>query len=529
MSDRELHRLLVRHEDYISSRLETRIDQSLDRTPGQNPLNTPGGRKRLVRWVGLLIDALVGGPAARDKFLEFQREIAYASAKKGLKLENALRYYLIFQQIVWELTTGKIPRGQKSKKRLRKGLGSLTQLYVLGSHALARSHLQIREERVQQTITYLEGLYAFSTDLMRLQTGSQIAELLPPTLVETFQARQCFLLIADQNRGGDAYVFPTAAARALKQLVGEVLSHHQACYIDPKGNRHQTPERSSRKHLLALPLEAHQRTYGAVGLLYAPEGFKFGLQEEAFLRQFIYAAVLALENSYGLAQLERSRQELRLLTGNIIDIQEKERRFLAADIHDTIAQTLTGIRYKVRACQVLAAQNSEKVGRQLADVSEMLQEAIAQCRALMSPLRPMLLDTMGIIAALTHFIKDFSRETGLEIAYVLPGALSVTDDLAICLFRITQEALRNVRKHARTQHARVQLEVHCAEVRLTVTDEGCGVDLKALDGGGGQLPPMGLLLMRERIGAMGGELRLKSAPGAGFRLTAFAPWKEPER
>jgi len=228
-------------------------------------------------------------------------------------------------------------------------------------------------------------------------------------------------------------------------------------------------------------------------------------------------------------EIEQNRQEMRLLTGKMITIQEEERRRLASDIHDTIAQTLTGVSYKMQFCKELAKKNSSSLMDQL-DVSiNMIHQSIDQSRELMSNLRPDLLDTIGLVPALKRLLDSYMKETGVVVSAHLPKQVQLSPDIRICLFRVAQESLTNVYKHADTKAAKIILKEENGNIILVVDDKGKGFDMSQGTPWMKHQNKLGLLSMKERVEAAGGSLLIDSKIHGGCRIEAKIPLKTDRR
>jgi two-component system sensor histidine kinase DegS len=214
---------------------------------------------------------------------------------------------------------------------------------------------------------------------------------------------------------------------------------------------------------------------------------------------------------------------LRLLTGKIITIQEEERKRLAADIHDTLAQTLTGISYKIQFCKELVKKNPQVLVDQLDGLIRTVHQAIDQSKELISSLRPDLIDTMGLVPALKRHIENFEKETGIRVRTHLPKRVQTPSEVNICLFRVAQEALTNIYKHAETKTAEFQLQKRKDDLILIVTDAGKGFDQARGTAWMKDVTRLGLLSMKERLEALGGTLTIHAGVNHGCRVEARIP------
>jgi two-component system sensor histidine kinase DegS len=274
---------------------------------------------------------------------------------------------------------------------------------------------------------------------------------------------------------------------------------------------------------VAIPIQAHDRRYGSLALYNQEKGFKFTDKELGLLYQFLYIMAVALENAFMLEEIERNRQELRLLTAKMIKIQEEERKRLASDIHDTLAQALTGIGYKIQFCKELAVKNPSLLMEQFNGLIKTVHQAMDQSKELMASLRPDLIDTMGLVPALKRHIENFGQETGIRVATRLPKSIQISSEVNICLFRIAQESLMNIYKHSGAKTAQLALRKEDGIAILTISDGGKGFDIS-------QGPPwmkdknkLGLLSMKERVETVGGTLDIQSKANHGFRVEARIP------
>jgi len=200
--------------------------------------------------------------------------------------------------------------------------------------------------------------------------------------------------------------------------------------------------------------------------------------------------------------------QLEQLTGLLLRAQEDERRRIARELHDEAGQVLTAVKIEL-----------DLEGRQ--DAGALVGRALAQVRDLSNLLRPSVLDDLGLGAALKALADDFSARTRIQATLDLDGAAHrLAPDLEVVIYRVVQEALTNVARHAQATRASVQLAVDDRRATLTVEDDGRGVAPSAgLDEGA----HLGWLGMRERVTAVGGTLKFDTATLGGLRVEARIP------
>jgi signal transduction histidine kinase len=219
---------------------------------------------------------------------------------------------------------------------------------------------------------------------------------------------------------------------------------------------------------------------------------------------------------------------LHYLSQQLLSAQETERRCIARELHDEIGQGLTAALITVQMMQHHAA--AAALAGDLAEAATLLDTTLQQVRTMSLELRPAMLDDLGLVPALKWHLDRAGQRSGLRIRLTaatlyerLPAALET-----VC-YRVVQEALTNIVRHARAQDVRVQVERTAEAVLLTIADDGRGFDTAAAQArvqAGGSL---GLLSMQERVTLLGGTLHLDSAPGRGCRVFARLPllWPPP--
>lgn len=206
----------------------------------------------------------------------------------------------------------------------------------------------------------------------------------------------------------------------------------------------------------------------------------------------------------GRKAIEARNLQLEQLTHQLTRTQENERRRIARELHDQAGQVLTAAKIQL-----------DLEGRQ--EASELVGKALAQVRDLSNLLRPSVLDDLGLVPALRGLVDDFGRRTRIETSLHISDPFgSVAPDLQVVVYRVVQESLTNVARHAEATHVRVDLEQTNGHVRLSIEDDGRGI-------AGQPTPQLGLLGMRERVTALGGTIATGGLPGKGFRVEAVIP------
>ena len=223
-------------------------------------------------------------------------------------------------------------------------------------------------------------------------------------------------------------------------------------------------------------------------------------------------------------QLEHSHHQLRLLSGHIQAMREREKTGLARELHDTIGQSLASIKIETRLLKKKVAAGQEldlkELANRLDEIGSSLDETILSVKGIATELRPGVLDKFGLAAAIEWQCAEFSRRMEIECKYQVPKVeLTLKPEVSTTLFRILQEALANVVQHANATTVRVELAVNDSHVSLTINDNGKGITQAEIDAPAS----LGLLGMRERVQFLEGSFSISGQPGRGTTIRASFP------
>ncbi|HLK58278.1 MAG TPA: PAS domain S-box protein [Chthonomonadaceae bacterium] len=224
-------------------------------------------------------------------------------------------------------------------------------------------------------------------------------------------------------------------------------------------------------------------------------------------------------------QLEESLKQLRYLTGYLQSVQEKERAHIAREVHDELGQALTGLKMdaswlKRHLCQIARKPAPEALCRKLDGMTDLIDTTIQTVRRIATELRPAVLDTLGLVSALEWQAQEFQKRTGIRCDFFVESAevaLERADSTAV--FRIFQETLTNITRHAQATYVEARLSANEESLVLEVRDNGIGMVAASCSGA----PSFGLLGMQERALLLGGELLVKGEPGRGTTVTLCIP------
>jgi signal transduction histidine kinase len=235
-------------------------------------------------------------------------------------------------------------------------------------------------------------------------------------------------------------------------------------------------------------------------------------------------AATALENAWLYEELGDRERALQNLVEKLLGAQEEERRRVAYEVHDGLAQVAVAAHQNLQAFARRHAPESERGRKELDQILTQVRATVSDSRRVIANLRPTVLDDLGLAAAISLEIERLNGE-GYQVDYEEHlGDERLPEEIEITLFRVAQEALTNIRKHARSRWVNIELQRRDAGAYLAVRDFGRGFDPAALETSeGGPGERVGFAGMRERVGMLGGELEIQSRPGDGTSVAATIP------
>ena len=255
------------------------------------------------------------------------------------------------------------------------------------------------------------------------------------------------------------------------------------------------------------------------------------LQQEIRQRKSVEDSLRKSERHYSrlLEQSRYMQEQLRLLSRQLLLAQEEERKKISRELHDEIAQTLTGINIRLASLKSEAMVNTKGLQQKISSTQRLVEKSVDIVHRFARELRPTVLDDLGLIPALHSFMKSFARRTGVHAHLTAFAAVERLDAAKrTVLFRVAQEALTNVARHAQASRVDVIIQKLRDRVCMKIKDDGKSFDVeRALHANGGKR--LGLLGMRERLEMVGGKFVVESAPGKGTTVQAQIPFSQAAR
>jgi PAS domain S-box-containing protein len=381
-------------------------------------------------------------------------------------------------------------------------------------------------ERLQRSLDALLGLYEagqiLSSSLEREEIGSRLLEI--ASRVSNLTAA----VVAVPGEDGELRIWRSTG---LEEPWSQVRSSPEAVEARQKTldtRKYQTvklrqpgDEDGPQLVSLNLPLLVRSRIIGVLEA-YGPEALTERQNEETLI-SLANQGASALENARLYAELAERENRLQDLLRKLITAQEEERRKVSYEVHDGLAQTAAGAHQILQAFARQHPPDSDKGRKDLDRALKLVQQTVGEARYVIADLRPTALDDFGLAAAVRLQVEKISSQ-GSRVDYEEAlGDERLPSEVETALFRIAQEALTNVHKHAPSARVKVTLRRLNSSVLLQVRDWGPGFEPEKVTDGGGPGERLGLSSMRERVALLGGHLEVHSKPGEGTEVVAEIP------
>ena len=395
-----------------------------------------------------------------------------------------------------------------------------TLALLAGQAAVAIENARLYEastrwSRQLQSLEEVGNALATETDLKRL------LDLVVRRLRELVGAEIVALTLPT---GADELRFAAAAGETAQDLLGEaisrsgsksgrVLARRQSersdSILDDPEVDHETTRRLGVRTGMWVPLIARDRVIGVLEI-HDKEGPdpRFSDDDLRLAETFAARAAVAVELSHRVAQDALRR---------VVQAQELERRRLARELHDETGQALTSILLGLKPLEEALADHPARAG--LAELREQVVSALQDVRRLAVELRPSVLDDFGVVAALERLAETFGEQTGIRVDFHSAlGEARLPSDVETALYRVVQESLTNIAKHANAHNVSVSVARRDNAVAATIEDDGAGFDPRSVREDG-----IGLIGMRERLALIDGRLHVESRRGVGTTIVAEVP------
>jgi len=355
-----------------------------------------------------------------------------------------------------------------------------------------------------------------------VDTGQELTHLAPAAMRQRVLQRACAFVAMDHGvllewRAGAAA--HATASLGSAERVGALCAFAQTCCAGPGWLEQPT---ATLPNVLRVPLPGADGS--AFGMLVLANSVSIGAPDSEDLESLqLLATLLAahLENNRLLQALQARERTMSELVHRLFTAQEDERKRVAYDLHDGLAQTLAGLHQRLQGFAGRCPPLAGELHSELQTILALAQRCVGEGRQLIGGLRPGVLDDFGLGPAIDKE-ADRLRDAGHRVHWIERSTARLPGPVEIALFRIAQEGINNILKHAGASEVLLGLVLHDGQATLRVEDNGRGFDMsQPLEAGGAR--HLGLAAMRERAGLLGGRLDCVSHPADGTRLRASVP------
>lgn len=407
---------------------------------------------------------------------------------------------------------------RKSAKR-RAATGSMNEhLHTQGQSGL---HIKFNE-----TIAELSQLALTHIDIAALMSAivTMLAEMLGADIVGILRhrpERNDFLVesfTGHSVKGSGEY---TAPGGRNSQAGYTMMTHGTVIVRDMKKEKRfkQVPEMSAShvKSSVSVIINGKYRPYGVLSVLSKTKR-GFTQQEVNFLKSVSNILAYCVVRDETEEEMKKQSEQLRAFTARLLEIREETTARIAREIHDELGQALTGLKFDLIALN--KAGNARDSLLKMLAMSETIDRSITAVRRITSELRPAVLDDLGISSAIEWLFHDFQQKTKIKVKVKgLPDTLPMREKQATALFRIVQEALTNVARHANATRVRVNIKIENMKLYLEIKDNGAGILPEQVS----NPRSFGLLGMKERAKDAGGTVTIQGGKEKGTTITVQMP------
>ena len=372
----------------------------------------------------------------------------------------------------------------------------------------------------RQDLEVRQALTQFSRSLSTPRSQSEIVPLVRNTLAETLGAQNATIWLLQDGR----YLPISSASEEGFSTEGALAKwlriEQRALFPLPGDPSLQAAELHRLNNVLAVPLFFGEKLTGILTLEEKRSGEFYRQEDLDLLTMLAHSTALAIENArFYEERVELVRQQFIQAAA----IQEEERRRIARDLHDGVGSSLAGLNIRLHRVSKHLQRDQNPMANEVRELAAEIQSSIHDIRRLVYDLGPASLDELGLIPALQAYIARYHMEQGLDVEFTAPDDMSrMPAAVETTLFRIAQEALANVAKHAQAQHIKLHVERGQEDVMMRISDDGRGLDQPA------PLPGnhLGLWSMQKRVEQFGGCFLIDSASDSGTQIAVQIPLQD---
>ncbi len=383
-------------------------------------------------------------------------------------------------------------------------------------------------ELLQKALFRISASVGSSIDL------NEFIEIVNEQLGTIIRTENLFLAVYDEASGcirvpANTEITETAETLPVKKsLIGKVLKSQKPLFLSEDNIRKMIAAKEINlagaipKVWLGVPLVVEPKTLGVIVLQSLDNESEYSASDLEVLENAAPVIALCLEKLNNESEIKKSHQALLQLTRHLEDIREEERKRIALDLHDDLGQRLTALNMGIAWLSKNIPATNDAVNEKITDLKDMVHDTSSMVQKISSGLRPTILDNLGIIAAIKWQLREFSKNTEIKCyPRIAPIHFELNPRISILIFRLVQEALTNVMRHADADRVSLLFVKTKGQVHLEINDNGNGISLEQIQ----DIHSFGILGMKERVQSYGGTFNISGKPGKGTRVLINLPIK----
>ncbi len=423
----------------------------------------------------------------------------------------------------------------------------LATAVAIGVYRIRPNFLEMVEQLFYRgTYSYRQTLLSFSSKMGNIINLNELADEMLPTIVKALRTPQAKLLFEESGSGNftTQFAYPQLKGKSddkprfsldnpvITWLEKETrpLDLKQVDVIPQFKGLWQTERGKLADSNLGLlcPIKSRGKLIGILALGRRQSGTRYSQEDIELLMSVAGQAGIIIENARMFDSLKKQQRQVEQLLAQAVLAQEEERERISADLHDSVAQWLVAASYRVQTCSQLLTEGGNSVALdELTDMENTLNKSVKELRRVVIGLRPPALDELGLSHALRQSLDDLKTD-GLICKFSQVGTpIRLPSSVEIAVYRVVQEALTNIRKHASATRVNLRLQFQEDKLLVTVRDNGQGFDLTQTLDSAISVGHVGLLGMKQRAEILGGDIKIKTSEGAGTAITLSFPIQSP--
>ncbi|MDP1808765.1 MAG: GAF domain-containing sensor histidine kinase [Actinomycetota bacterium] len=282
-------------------------------------------------------------------------------------------------------------------------------------------------------------------------------------------------------------------------------------------------EKLGIKSSILIPCVQRDEVVAIAQVIYTKAGYEFRDRDIQIASGIISPAKIVLENADLYQESIANHSELRRLHARLAESQEEERRRFSRDLHDGVIQNLSGIIFSLSFLSKALDPKAGGARQEIEQIEKIVQETITDLRIMINDLRPTILDSLGLVPTLEKHLERFGSNNNIAVIYKPQIKDRLEGAIETALFRLAQEALNNIKKHAKAKKVTLDLKRNNGSVVMCVKDDGLGFDVDEIRKRVSHDSGFGLSGMKERIQSLNGDVEITSRPGEGTLVKATIP------